>query len=63
MSLVGLQWYILKSSGFIRVVPLDMVICSSFIILCDSSFCSNLKDVLGLRPCRFCASLIHAVSS
>ena len=63
MSFVGLEWYILYSSGFIRVVPLGMVICSKFIILCNSSFCSSLREVLGFRPCRCCASCIHAVSS
>ena len=33
------------------------------IILCNRSFCSSLSEVLGFRPCRFCASFIHAVSS
>ena len=63
MSLVGLEWYILKSFGFIRVVPLSMVICSNFVILYSKSFSNNLREVLGLRPGRFCASCIHAVSS
>ena len=63
MSFVGLEWYVLKLSGFIKVVPLGMVICSSFIILCNRSFCNNLSEVLGFRPCRFCASLNHVVSS
>jgi len=63
MSFVGLEWYVLKSSGFIKVVPLGMVICSNFIILCNRSFCSSLSKVLGFRPCRFCASLNQAVSS
>ena len=63
MSFVGLVWYFLNSSGFIKVVPLGMIICSSFIILCNSNFCSNLNEVLEFRPCRFCASLNHAVSS
>ena len=63
MSFVGLEWYILKSSGLIRVVPLGMIICSNLIILYSKSFCSNLKEVLGFRPGRFCASFNHAVSS
>jgi hypothetical protein len=62
-SFVGLEWYVLKSSGFIKVVPLDMIICSKFIILCSRSFCNSLSEVLGFRPCRFCASFIYAVSS
>ena len=45
------------------MVPSGMVICSSFIILCNRSFCNNLSEVLGFRPCRFCASLNHVVSS
>jgi hypothetical protein len=53
----------LKSSGFIKVVPLGIIICSKFIMLCIRSFCSNLSEVLGFRPCRFCASFNHAVSS
>jgi hypothetical protein len=50
MSLVGLEWYVLKSSGFIRVVPLGMVICSNFVILYSKSFSNNLREVVGLRP-------------
>jgi hypothetical protein len=63
MIFVGLEWYVLKLSGFINVVPLGMIICSNFIILCNRSFCSSLSEVLGLRPCRLCASFNHAVSS
>jgi hypothetical protein len=63
MSFVGLEWYILKSSGLIKVVPLGMTICSNLIILCSRSFCNNLNEVLGFRPCRFCVSFNHAVSS
>ena len=63
ISFVALEWYVLKLSGFIRVVPLGMVICSNFIILCTRSFCNSLNEVLGFSPCRFCASLNHAVSS
>ncbi len=63
MSFVGLEWYILNSSGFIKVVPLGMIICSNFIILCDRSFCNSLSEVLGFRPCRFCVSFNQAVSS
>ena len=40
-----------------------MMICSNFIILCNKSFCNSLSDVLGFRPCKFCVSFIHAVSS
>ena len=53
----------MNSSGFIRVVPLGMVIWSSMIILYTSSLCSNLSEVLGFRPCIICTSYIHAVSS
>ena len=63
VSFVGLEWYFLKSSGFIKFVPLGMVICSNFIILCDRSFCNNLNEVLGFRPCRFCVYFNHTVSS
>ena len=63
MSFVGLEWYVLKSSWFIKVVPLGMVICSSFVILCNRSFCSSLSEVLVFRPRSFCASFIHVVSS
>jgi hypothetical protein len=45
------------------VLPLGMVICSSVIILCTSSLCNNLIEVLEFKPCRFCASFIHEVSS
>ena len=38
-----------------------MVICAKVVILCSSS--SSLREVLGCRPCTFCASFIHAVSS
>ena len=40
-----------------------MVIWSSVVILCISSLCSSLSEVLGFRPCSICASCIHAVSS
>ena len=63
MNFVGLEWYILKSSRFIKVVPLGRVICSNLIILCNRSFCSSLNEVLGFRPCRFCVFFIHEVSS
>ena len=63
MSFVGLEWYILKSPGFIKVVPLGMIICSSLIILYSRSFCNSLSEVLGFKPYRFCASLNHAFSS
>ena len=63
MNFVGLEWYILKSYEFIKGVPLGMIICSNFIILCNRSFCNNLSEVPGFRPCRFCASFNHAVSS
>ena len=63
MNFVGLEWYVLKSSGFIKVVSLGMVICSNFIILCNRSFCSSLSEVLGFMPCMFCASFNHVVSS
>ena len=52
-----------KVIGFIKVVPLGRVICSNFIILCNRSFCNSLSEVLEFRPCKFCASFIHAVSS
>ena len=63
MSCIGLEWYVLKSSGFIKVVSLGMIICSSFIILCSRSFCNSLSKVLGFKPYTFCASFNHAVSS
>jgi hypothetical protein len=63
MSFVGLEWYVLKSSWFIKVVPFGMIVCSSFIILCTRSFCNSLSEVLGFRPRRFRASFTHAVSS
>jgi hypothetical protein len=63
MGFVGLKWYILKSSGFIKVVPLGMIICSNFIILCNKKSCNNSSEMLGFRPCRFCASCNHAVSN
>jgi hypothetical protein len=63
MSFVGLEWYVLKSSGFIKVLPLGMIICSNFIILCNRSFYNSLSEVLGFRPCIFCASFSHAISS
>ena len=44
MSFVGLEWYILNSSGSIKVVPLGMIICYSFIILCNRSFCNSLSE-------------------
>ena len=50
MSFVGLEWNILKSSGFIKIVPLGIIICSNFIILYDRSFCNNLSEALGFRP-------------
>ena len=53
----------MKSSGFISVVPLGIIICSSFIILYNRSFCSSLSEVLGFRPCMFCVYFNHAVSS
>ena len=53
----------MNSSLFIRVVPLGMIICSSVVILCISSLCSSLSEVLGFRPCSICASCIHAISS
>ena len=40
-----------------------MVIWSSVIILCTSSLCNNLSEVLGLKPCIICASCIHAISN
>jgi hypothetical protein len=63
MSFVGLEWYVLKLSRFIKVVSLGMIICSNFIILCNRSFCNSLSEVLEFRPCRFCAFFNHAVSS
>jgi hypothetical protein len=63
MSFVGLERYILKSFGLIKVVSLGMIICSNLIILYSRSFCNNLSEVLGFRPCRFCASFNHVVSS
>ena len=62
-SFVGLEWYVLKSYGFIKVVSLGIVICSNFVTLCSKSFCNSLSEVLGFRPCRFCASFSHVVSS
>ena len=53
----------MNSSWFISVVPLGMVIWSSVVILCMSSLCSNLSEVLGFRPCSISASCIHAFSS
>ena len=63
MSLEGVEWYLLNSFRFIRVVPLGMVVWSSVIILCIRSLFSNLSVVVGFRPCSICASCIHAVSS
>ena len=53
----------MKSSVFIKVVPLGIVIWSSVVILCISSLCSNLIEMLGFRPWSSCASCIYAVSS
>ena len=45
------------------MVPLAMVIWSSVVILCTSSLCSNLSEMLGFSLWIICASCIHAVSS
>jgi hypothetical protein len=44
MSLEGVEWKILKSSGVMSVLPFGMVSWSSVIILCISSLCNNLSD-------------------
>ncbi len=62
MSLEGVEWYILNSSGFMSVVPLGKVIWSSVVILCISNLCNNLSEMPGFKPGRFCDSCIHAVS-
>jgi hypothetical protein len=43
--------------------PLGKVSWLISIILCNSSFCSSLSDVLWLRLCIFCASCIQMFSS
>ena len=63
MSFVGLELYVSKSFGFIKVEPLGMIICSNFIIMYNRKFCNSLTKVLAFRPCRFCVSFSHAVSS
>ena len=45
------------------MVPLGIIICSNFIMLCSRSFCNSLSEVLGFRPYKFCASFSHAISS
>ena len=62
MSLEGVEWYVLNSFGFIKVVPLGKVIWLSVVILCISNLCNNLSEMLGFMPGSICDSCSHAVS-
>ena len=62
MSLEGVEWYILNSSGFIKVVPLGKVIWSNVVILCKNTLCNNLSEMSRFKPGSVCDFCSHAVS-